>query len=239
MRDDPFPEHEVKRKLLEAAEELFAAKGFEAVSVRDVTQAAGMNVSAVNYHFGGRDAFVELVMTRCLGQVMEERLMQLDAVERRWPGRGAPLEEILEAFVRPLLSRVGQSALSEELFYRLMGRVFATHGDGMPVSLDRQMHAVIDRFNEAFAKALPSISRDDLWWRLHTLSGGLIHLLIHRGAIQKWSGPSTEIPTMGVLMDRFIRFAVAGLRDGEDVTMSEEVVREKGEEEGPQAMFNF
>ena len=58
MRDMTIPESGTKRKLLDAAELLFAERGFEAVSVRDITQLAKTNVAAVNYHFGSRDEYL-------------------------------------------------------------------------------------------------------------------------------------------------------------------------------------
>ena len=48
MRAVTIPETGSKRTLLAAAEQLFAEKGFEAVSVRDITQLAKVDVAAVN-----------------------------------------------------------------------------------------------------------------------------------------------------------------------------------------------
>ena len=81
MRDFTIPESGAKRKLLDAAELLFAEKGFEAVSVRDITQLAKTNIAAVNYHFGSRDHLLTLVMMRYMTPVTEERLVRLDFVE--------------------------------------------------------------------------------------------------------------------------------------------------------------
>ena len=74
MRETTIPESGSKRKLLETAEQLFADKGFEAVSVRDITQLAKTNVAAVNYHFGSRDSLLGMVMMRYMQPVTEERL---------------------------------------------------------------------------------------------------------------------------------------------------------------------
>src|SRR5437763_10963302 len=51
-------------RLLDAAERLFAASGIEAVSVRAVNVAAGMNPAAVHYHFGGKPEIVRAVLDR-------------------------------------------------------------------------------------------------------------------------------------------------------------------------------
>ena len=46
--------HETKQRLLDAAEVLFAEKGFDGVSIRELAAAADVNVAAVNYHFQGK-----------------------------------------------------------------------------------------------------------------------------------------------------------------------------------------
>ena len=51
-----------KRRLLESAGQVFAAKGFEAGTVRDICAAAGVNLAAVNYHFGDKQRlYIEAV----------------------------------------------------------------------------------------------------------------------------------------------------------------------------------
>ena len=231
MREMTIPESGSKRKLLDAAEQLFADKGFEAVSVRDITHLAGSNVAAVNYHFGSRDALLGMVMMRYMVPINDERLARLDSVERKWSGKAAPLEEIIDAFVRPLATQVRKSDLSERLFYKLTGRIFAEQGDGMPAQIAEQLRRIIERFTRAFAKALPTIAPEELAWRIHFLAGGMIHLLTHQDIIDRLSGGASGAPTMEATLGRFIRFAAAGLREG---TPTDEPAKK-----GPQATFDF
>ncbi len=48
------PENPTRENILIHAEILFARKGFHAVSIREITRAAGSNLAAVNYHFGNK-----------------------------------------------------------------------------------------------------------------------------------------------------------------------------------------
>jgi AcrR family transcriptional regulator len=231
MREMTLPESGSKRKLLDAAEQLFADKGFEAVSVRDVTQLAKTNVAAVNYHFGSREGLLTLVMMRYMLPVTEERLARLDTAERKWSGKAVPLEEIIDAFVRPLVTQVRKSELSERLFYKLTGRIFAQQGDGLPRQIEDQFRQVAERFSRAFGKTLPTVSPEDLAWRIHFLVGGMIHMLTHQDILSRVTGGASGTPTMEATLSRFIRFAAAGLREG---TEAEAPVKK-----GPQATFDF
>ena len=232
MREMTIPESGSKRKLLDAAELLFAEKGFEAVSVRDITQLAKTNVAAVNYHFGSRDALLTLVMMRYMTPVTEERLARLESVERKWSGKSVPLEEIIDALVRPLVGQVKKSELAERLFYKLTGRICAEQGDGLPPQIEEQFRQSGERFSKAFAKALPTVPPEELAWRIHFVIGGMIHMLTHQEIFHLVSGGASGAPTMEDTLGRFIRFAAAGLREG---TVQEEAPAKKG----PQATFDF
>ena len=58
------PQHETCTRILDAAEELFMQHGFEGTSMRHLTSRAGVNLAAVNYHFGSKDRLVEEVFHR-------------------------------------------------------------------------------------------------------------------------------------------------------------------------------
>jgi AcrR family transcriptional regulator len=214
MKRTIVPNAAPKLRLIEAAEKLFAEHGFDVVSVRDITQAAGGNVAAVNYHFGSRDGLVAVVMNRYMTPVHEQRLARLDTAEQKWAGQAVPVEEVVDAFVRPLVTRVEKSELSEQLFYCLVGRIFGSHGNGMPDEIKTRLSVSSARFTRAFGKALPAVSEADLVWRLHFVVGGMIHMLTHGESLLRLSAGAGGSPGMDSTLDRFLRFAVAGLRDG-------------------------
>ena len=56
--------------------------GFEATGLRSITAAAGVNLAAVNYHFGTKEELFESVLTRRLDPMNQERLQLLDQLER-------------------------------------------------------------------------------------------------------------------------------------------------------------
>lgn len=232
MREITFPQSKSKLRLLDAAEQLFAEKGFESVSVRDVTQAAKANVAAVNYHFGSRDGMIALVVVRYITPINQERLVRLDALEGKWGAKAVPLEEIINAFVRPVVGIVRKSELSERLFCKLVGRIFALEGEGLPVAVEEQMKILIDRFTRALGKALPTLSQEELIWRMHFLVGSIIHMLMNQEMLHRLSNGASGTPSMEITLGRFIRFAVAGLREGVEVAEPEV-------KKSPQAMFEF
>ena len=93
---------DTKQHILDTAEQLFAERGYAATSLRAVTQAAGVNLAAVNYHFGSKTGLLFAVVERRVNPVNAERLRLLDTLES---GPEPPeLEAVLRAFIAPAFS---------------------------------------------------------------------------------------------------------------------------------------
>ena len=71
-----------RERLLDVAERLFARRGLDAVSVRDITQAAGANLGAITYHFGTMRKLIVAVFDRRMAPLTRQRLEALDAMEK-------------------------------------------------------------------------------------------------------------------------------------------------------------
>jgi AcrR family transcriptional regulator len=109
-------DRETRWRLLDEARNLFAAHGFKNVTVRQICQAAGANVAAVNYHFGDKlGLYREL-----LDQAIE--IMQQTTLDARSAGEGGSAEQKLRAYIRVFMQRVcdGQGTWIHQLMTREM-----------------------------------------------------------------------------------------------------------------------
>src|SRR5271163_99426 len=99
----PRPKRPTKDKIMDAAEKLFARRGFHGTSVRDITGAAGVDLSLVNYHFGNKKELLSAVIERRGRVLNEERLRRL--VDERLRAAPAPpsTEAVVDAFFDPIL----------------------------------------------------------------------------------------------------------------------------------------
>ena len=165
---------DTKNRILDAAEELFGALGFQPTSLRAITAQAEVNLAAVHYHFGGKAALLQAVIERRVGKINAERLQMLDQVEARQP-ESPDLEAVLEAFLAPPLRLAGDPDEGHASFMRLMGRLFSTPGDH---ALRAVFQTVFARFVAALAKAAPHLDQADLLWRFHFLLGSMaLHMI--------------------------------------------------------------
>ncbi len=65
---------ETRRKLIHVAGELFARRGTEAVTVREITKNAGMKPNAISYHFGGKEGLIEAIWDYALQRWEDHRM---------------------------------------------------------------------------------------------------------------------------------------------------------------------
>jgi AcrR family transcriptional regulator len=213
-----------KQRLLDAAEALFADRGFEGTSMRAVTQAAGVSVSAANYHFGSKEALLRATLWRVIEPVNKARFELLDALEAAAPGPAPlPLESVLDAFLRPALAGRRAPGMGPARYRQVAARLFSDPPD-LVSSLKREYFGeLIERFVAALRRALPGRPDDELRTALEFTVAVMVHVI--SGQLQIWyRAPHEE--TQPALLDgnadaelddeevlrRMIRYAAAGLR---------------------------
>lgn len=151
--------------ILAAAERLYADRGFGDVTLRDIVAEAGVNLAAVNYHFGSKDELIaELFVTRSLA-LNRERLQELRAAEENGAGR-AEIADILRALVGPTLRGCLGPENARSTAARFMIRVSI---ESVP-AIRRIRNREIDhlrKFIAAMRRSLPGLPDVELFWGLH------------------------------------------------------------------------
>lgn len=186
----PTEPADTKQRLLDAAERLFAERGFEGASMRAVTQAAGSAVSAANYHFGTKEALLAAVARRRLEPVNRRRVEALGRLEAEaGPGRAVAIECLFDAFFRPSFERMtemrvqGTSAIPRQF----VARLYTEPPERVQPLRAELFGETNDRYLAAFSRTLPGVSGRRLRMiqqlaiaaLVHVLSGQLDEELIH------------------------------------------------------------
>src|SRR6185369_11808252 len=202
-----------KTRILDAAERLFVEHGFEATSLRQLTSAAGVNLAAVNYHFGSKEELFQAVLTRRLDPMNQERIERLERLEREAAARPLTCERILFAMLIPALRLARDERRGGKNFLRLLGRAYADPAPFIRHFLSEQYAGMIARYKEAFLRALPHLSRHELTWRLHFVMGALSYTLAGTDALKLFAQVTqTDRENDELLLRRLAPFLVAGLK---------------------------
>jgi AcrR family transcriptional regulator len=197
-----------KDRILDAAERLFARDGIEATSLRAITTEAGVNLAAVNYHFQSKEALVWSVVARRMGPLNERRLALLDAYEAAAGDDPLPLEQVLDAFLRPVVE-ISRSHARE--FAPMMGRMYTEPGEFMERVYQEHLRPVATRFIQAYQRALPGLPLVELLWRLHFSVGVMAHTLGAATLLRVMSDGQCDPTDAEGMLRRMGAFMQAGL----------------------------
>lgn len=203
--------HPTRERILDAAEELFAVRGFEGVSVRQIMGQAEADVSLAYYHFKSKQDLFDQVMLRRVEYLNEIRLKALDEVEQGHPDREPTVEEIIGAFTKPLLELLNDDHDKWSHYYQLIAQINNSPDRGGEL-MSRYFDPLVSRFIEALKKALPDSDPLDLYWSYHFLSGALTLTFAETGRIDNLSAGLCKSTDIAAVNERMHKFLGAGFR---------------------------
>lgn len=199
-------------RILDTAEELFALHGYDGVTLRQIANGAGVDVALASYHFGKKLDLFNAVFQRRAGQLNESRLDALRACQDKAGKRGPTVEQIIEAFLRPLemAQQSGDQGLANYL-------ALVAYINNSPYWGQRMMSKLFDKlvleFIAALRVALPGARDEDLFWCYQYLSGALTLTLAKTGRIDQLSGGKCLSSDFKSAYDHLIPFTAAGFRE--------------------------
>lgn len=149
-----------KDRLLGAASELFAARGFHGTTIRDIAQRAGVNVAAGNYHYGSKKALYL--------EVLRAEFAEIRAVLTRRGGvrpaaeldrlRRPALEDILRVRLRVMLELM--LGPPPGLHATLMQREMCDPSEALPVIVAEFIRPMVDEMAAIVARLEPGFDPD-------------------------------------------------------------------------------
>jgi len=204
------PRGSTPTRLLDAAERLFAARGYANTSVREITREAACNIAGINYHFGGKDQLYREVYARRLAALRDARLGALREVTTREAGRPS-LEAVLEAFASSFLLPLSSRGEGRTLVDLMVRELAEPH---LPLRMFRQLYAepVQRALADAMMAATPGLGLDEA----KASATSLVAQLVHQVHVGRRDSPSAGQPTCPETLARnirhIVRFSAAGVR---------------------------
>ncbi len=207
-----MPSDRTRASILDAAERLYADRGFSDVTLRDIVAAAGVNLAAVNYHFGSKDELIaELFVTRSIA-TNRERLNELKAAETAGGGR-ADIELILRALVGPTM----RGCLGPESERSTAARFMIRASIELVPPIRRIKNREIDhlrRFAAAMRRSLPDCSEADLYWGLHFALAMAHQTIRDSERLAKLSEGKCDLNDIDGVIERIVSVSVMALTGG-------------------------
>jgi len=164
-----------REQILKAALDLFSEKGFEAVSVRDVTTAADVNLASVSYHFGGKEGLIQETVKLCMNPINEYRVKLLnDEIEKYGADEKVPLERIMHALIRPA-AMPEECGVSAGLMLRLVARYFIESEYNVPTDSKNIYFGAFHAFATELLKHFPHLNGEQIVKNIILVTGAVIY----------------------------------------------------------------
>ena len=202
---------ETRQRILNVAEHMFAEQGFAGSSLRRIIGAAEVNLAAVHYHFKSKEALLEAVLIRRVGPLNQERLALLDSYEMAAGKNGAKLEDVLTAFFGPPMRMILQSN-DGRIFGKLIGRLHSETTTMFMTISKKHFAPVAQRFRASIQRALPGVSTEELYWRMHFAMGVMAHTLSCWDQLEVLSDGLCRVSDADSVIPRLVDFVAAGFR---------------------------
>lgn len=193
-------------KILDAAEALFGERTFDTVSLRDITQRAGVTLALASYHFGTKDGlFADIVARRAmvLGEMRRERLAQLES-------RGElTTEGIIDAFFQPLFEKMTEGGEGWPSYLLILAQL--GQSNRWLDLLHENFDPTAELFLEKLATTLPYVERSVLMRGFSLSLVAMLQTLSKNRRLDALSGGSVSADNLGEAYDVLLRFSVNGL----------------------------
>lgn len=172
---------DTKTKILNAAEQLFAERGFADTSLRLITSQAEVNLASVNYHFGSKKELIQAVLARYLEVFVPGLTSALNALnqsEQRIDQRN-----VFECLVSPLLALNAFKHRGTTTFLQLLGRGYIENQGHLRWFITTHYGEIMELFNQAVQNANPHLSKEEIFWRLHFTLGTVVFTMASSKAL--------------------------------------------------------
>ena len=200
---------ETCERLLAAAVRLFAERGFDATSVRDITTEADCNVAAVNYHFGNKENLYLEAFRSILGELRDRRV---ESIRRDMAADGQmALEGFLESFANAFMEPLVDGGRGEVFMAFISRELLDSHLPG-EVFTDEFFRPLVEVSTEAMQRVGPPMDPQTVHLCLMSVVGQLLHVLKARKVFLKFQHPEVEIG-MTEIIRHIVRFSAGGIRD--------------------------
>ncbi len=214
------PERRVKRpassertrtRILDAAEALFADRGYYGVSLRDITQAAGVQLALANYHFGSKEELFRHVIGRRGHEHVATLRTALDQVIADAKDQPPQLEKIIRAFFAPVVDRVMRGGEGWGNYIRLLAQVSNVRQQENFLSPVTEFYDdTARRFIDQIARSLPDMAPASRHWAFYFYQAAIVHILTQSGVVDRQSDDLCRSDDLDSILEKLVPFIAAG-----------------------------
>lgn len=182
------------------------------MTLREVTKEAGVNLAAVNYHFGSKMNLMRALLRERFEPINQQRLLQLEEGIADHAPNPVPLEDIYDALFRPLFTGIESAPVNDNTLMQIIGRALTEPADFMR-GMHRELFAELsERFMKEIHRSCPDLSEAELQYRFFLSVSTMIGTVIEQVRLETISGGKLDGNNLDKILQEMTAFVVAGFR---------------------------
>ena len=201
-----------KRKIIEAAEVEFAKQGYAGASIRSITKTAGVNLAAVNYHFGSKEDLFKHMARYRFEPINELRFRLLDDLEVKHAPEAPPAENVIEIIIRPLVTNFMAKGASGGSFMRAMGKALSEERPFMQKLQRDLLKDIVARVASLLHRTANEASQEQISYCMHFISCSIVGAMIQHSRLETLFGEGIDAQDAEKLSNRLTQFVSGGVQ---------------------------
>lgn len=190
-----------RERIFDAAEQLFAKRGFEGASIRDIARMAGVQGALVNHHGGSKEVLFATIVARRADELSR---LRLDTLAQMQASGALSLRQILTCFIAPFIDKTLNGGAPWSAYGRLIAHV-SSDARWRPIS-QACFDPTVAVFLDEISKVLPQASRERLSTHFVFTVSSMLSLCTSPWRIEALSAGTAE----GDLLETLLDFCEAG-----------------------------
>ncbi|MGD8562494.1 MAG: CerR family C-terminal domain-containing protein [Desulfarculaceae bacterium] len=201
-----------RERLLDEAERLIGQKGPDAVTVREITSAAGANVAAVTYYFGGKkNLYLTVVRERWVPRARRIIKPLDDLVD----SGEATIEQAVEGTARAFLMGFANDQ-ERELHLQIIQRELAQPSEALGIILQEAIVPTFQRLTAMINRSLPQLSSEKAFLCVYSIFAQVVHFCFGRAMVSGLMNRPFDEKVRETVVEHITRFSLEGLRGVSD-----------------------
>jgi len=201
--------NDTRDKIIDAAEIEFSMRGYEACSLRTISDTYGINLGLIHYYFGGKQGLFSEVFLRRSATLVNWRKELLVAALRRSKNKPLSVTEIVTCFIKPSVDMM-KAGEGPKAYIRLQGLVRADSSSFARKLRGEAFNATNNIFIEELKRSCPHLPPTSVVWRFSAMVGAFIHFISHTTRVDELSGGLADADDIDTAFAELIPFVSLG-----------------------------
>ncbi len=197
-----------RERILDSAEELFALRGYDGTSMRDVAVHSGDQVALVTYHFKTKDLLFDRVVGRRAVHLAYARIQMLDAARQEADGQAIAIRKLVEGYVWPFVERSDRGGKKWKYYLQLCARL--ANSPQWAEVISKHYDSVARQFLVEFRRSVPDVAEAEVYHAFTFMVGTMVATVAEAGRVERLSNGKISPPDLESVFDVMLPFLEAG-----------------------------